>query len=73
MPLEPISFKCSTCNKTSAGELDFRYETEIRNRWPWRIEVEHEFTNEYAQCLYCGTVNHVWPAHYEVLKWSKIG
>ena len=73
MPLEPITFKCGACTKTSAGELDFTYKNEVRNRWPWRIEVEHEFTNEYASCEHCGAANYVWPAHYESLKWSKVG
>jgi len=72
MPLEPISFKCGACTKTSAGELDFRYKAEIRNRWPWRVHVEHEYTNEYAPCEHCGAVNHVWPEHSLDLRWEKI-
>ena len=73
MPLEPISFKCSACTMTSAGELDFRYKAEIRRRGAWRIHVEHEYTNEHASCEHCGTVNHVWPEHSVDLRWEKVG
>jgi hypothetical protein len=72
MPLEPISFKCGACTETSAGELDFTYASGVINRWPWRIHVEHEYTNEYAPCEHCGTVNPVWPEHSLDLRWEKI-
>jgi DNA-directed RNA polymerase subunit RPC12/RpoP len=72
MPLEPISFKCSACTKTSAGEMFFVYKTEIRRRGVWRIHVEHEYTDEDARCEHCGAINQVWPEHSVDLKWEKI-
>lgn len=73
MPLEPISFKCSACTKTSAGELDFSYEGHVLRRGEWRVYVEHEYTNQYASCEHCGLSQHVWPEHSVNEKWEKVG
>ena len=71
MSFEQISFKCDFCKETSAGVLDFVYETVIEKRRRYLIVIEHEYSAGDAYCEKCGKLNNVWPKHSQTKTWEE--